>query len=88
MGKQIIKTEFLCESFYGLNQMDRLEKNIMSLAKQPNIEAVISGGLDDDFVYGIHLKVYKRIPADSLRGGVAVNVDFKKEMGSIGEKSG
>ena len=27
-------------------------------------------------------------PADSLRGGVAVNVDFKKEMGSIGEKSG
>ena len=66
MGKQIIKTEFLCESFYRLNQMDQLEKNIISLTKQPDIEAVISGGLDDDFVYGIHLKVYKRIYSEEV----------------------
>ena len=57
--KQPIKRNLMRKSFLGLHQTEILADIISSHINNPYEEVVIRGGLNEDYIFGIVVEVYK-----------------------------
>ena len=62
MDRVEMQKKLISKSFYTLNEKDRIQECIFSCVKEHDIDVVVRGGLNDDYIYGIVLEIYKVKP--------------------------
>lgn len=67
MNRVEVERTLLCKFFYALKDKERIVETLFSCAQEPDIDVVVRGGLNDDFIYGIVLEIYKAEPKADMR---------------------
>ncbi len=67
MDRVEMQKKLISKSFYTLKEKERIQQYIFSCVQEPDIDVVVRGGLNDDFVYGIILEIYKVKPKQKAR---------------------
>lgn len=67
MNRVEIQKKLISKSFYTLKEKERIIEYLFLCVQEPDIDVVIRGGLNDDFIYGIVLEIYKVKPKQNAR---------------------